>query len=896
MTSSERPLMTDKKEPTGVNKQAPFRLPLFVCIMLLIFSITVVVAVVVGYITLSLSQNNINEITTEVRESIMFRCREQIVGALNETVKALRTTSRSIPLAQFVAAWNATSRWTLPASLDVIGYHYQMANEHDVLENTGLLFRPEPGTVNQSYLAAYPKWGQIYYQDPSTNFVLRGIPVLGQQNNYSLRLDLTNTSVIRTDWIPNDRFPDLKTNGLVRGQPFWAAPIYTPVVRTFLIPLFWPIWPGLPIGQAAATGDYVAAHFAMMSIKSLDNFLKGVEVSANGIVSLVEGRTGLMLASSMPGVAQNGTQNIRYSAVSNPNALIASSASYVAQLFGTNTSRLESIPATAPSTFATSFKGPDGDDVLVNGFWITDTAGLRWLLLLTIPSNDFLAQIRTAFRNAIISAACFVVGSLLLSGVLSYAITAPLVKLSRSMVRATDFDFSELKDGYLHRRSCVTEIGRLEGVFQELLIKFAGAIKQNKNLLVAKGDMWGDAEYDGEGEEQREPGDDEVDGDGKHDAEAERETLSAERSAGLTAFQDRRLRKHPKKFAVDVNHDKFYHVAIATFFTFDWMNLAEKLLPPQANFLLSTTTRGGGGAVVSMKGSIKRKNVIHPVTTPPTTTTTTTTAMTNNNGDLPECCRTGFLWDGTPSGTLTTIGGVETYIAKPEVETDKYVVIWTDVFGHKNPNARLIADSIAKGGLNCIIPDILNGDPIDYDRLESMGHRPKTFMQSVWRQLKFISIVPSFLGWLSRHTDKTTIPILNAVLDDLKNTHKASKIGVLGYCFGGRYAVLHGGDEPRVDCFAGAHPSQVAVPKDIEAIKKPGLFLFAEEDHIMPMREMKIVQEIVARDKKDVIVKIFPRTLHGFAIRGNEGEEETRKARDESLNDTVQFFRKHLLQ
>ncbi|KAI8847394.1 hypothetical protein BC829DRAFT_245608 [Chytridium lagenaria] len=54
--------------------------------------------------------------------------------------------------------------------------------------------------------------------------------------------------------------------------------------------------------------------------------------------------------------------------------------------------------------------------------------------------------------------------------------------LAKTMMQATQFDFSALSDGYLDKRSSVTEIGRVQGVFNEMMIKFAGAIKSNKSL------------------------------------------------------------------------------------------------------------------------------------------------------------------------------------------------------------------------------------------------------------------------------------------------------------------------------------------------------------------------------------------------------------------------------
>ncbi|KAJ3094716.1 hypothetical protein HDU97_007643 [Phlyctochytrium planicorne] len=268
--------------------------------------------------------------------------------------------------------------------------------------------------------------------------------------------------------------------------------------------------------------------------------------------------------------------------------------------------------------------------------------------------------------------------------------------------------------------------------------------------------------------------------------------------------------------------------------------------------------------------------------------------MTNEE-TLPECCRTGFLWNGTPVGETTKIAGVDAYISKPSINTDKWVVIWSDVFGYKMPNVQLIADSIAKAGFNCVVPDLFNNDPLPYTLLEPIGRRTKTIFDRISQTFHTLYVAPTFISWIRRHTDAHTLPIVNAVLEDIKQTQKASKIGVVGYCYGGRSAVLNGNpDEKRVDCFVAVHPSRLAIPKDVEAVGKPGLFICGSEDFAIPPATIEVIKGVAARVEKDISVKVYERMLHGFAVRGNEDEEETRKARDGATNDTVAFLVKHL--
>ncbi|KAJ3184744.1 hypothetical protein HK101_009830 [Irineochytrium annulatum] len=219
----------------------------------------------------------------------------------------------------------------------------------------------------------------------------------------------------------------------------------------------------------------------------------------------------------------------------------------------------------------------------------------------------------------------------------------------------------------------------------------------------------------------------------------------------------------------------------------------------------------------------------------------------------------------------------------------------TDVFGHVLPNLRILADIIAKNGFNCVVPDILNGDPISFKGMEEMMIKPTSVLGHISQFGKQVAIAPGFVGWMLRHPDAATLPSINAVLDDIKTARSASKIGVIGYCFGGRYCVLNGAaTETRVDAFAGCHPSNMTIPKDIEAIGKPGLFCLAEKDWLLSEKDVGRIRKIVEAGNKDVTFKTYAGTHHGFASRGREEDEAVRKARDQCIADVIDFFKSKL--
>ena len=41
------------------------------------------------------------------------------------------------------------------------------------------------------------------------------------------------------------------------------------------------------------------------------------------------------------------------------------------------------------------------------------------------------------------------------------------------------------------------------------------------------------------------------------------------------------------------------------------------------------------------------------------------------------------FWDGTPSGKVVKLGGIESYIAEPKSKTGKAVVLFPDVWGEE---------------------------------------------------------------------------------------------------------------------------------------------------------------------------------------------------------------------
>lgn len=240
-----------------------------------------------------------------------------------------------------------------------------------------------------------------------------------------------------------------------------------------------------------------------------------------------------------------------------------------------------------------------------------------------------------------------------------------------------------------------------------------------------------------------------------------------------------------------------------------------------------------------------------------------------------KCCVEGFYHEGTPSGKTSELYGLETYVAGPESPKDGNVlVILTDVYGIKVNNVLLIADQLAAiSGYKVYVPDFLFGDEVGNDVVMMDG----TF---------------DVAGWLQRHNVEKTHGLVNGFLTSLKSDVKPKKIGVIGYCFGAKYAIKQIDSESGLaDVAAVAHPSFVDI-KEVEAIgKRPLLISAAENDTIFPEELRRQTEDALKKMGANYQLNIFGTVAHGFACRGDLSVPQVRYAQDKTIEDQVSFFK-----
>lgn len=189
-------------------------------------------------------------------------------------------------------------------------------------------------------------------------------------------------------------------------------------------------------------------------------------------------------------------------------------------------------------------------------------------------------------------------------------------------------------------------------------------------------------------------------------------------------------------------------------------------------------------------------------------------------------------------------------------------MIFSDIFGIKLVNNKLIADAFGRAGYYTLIPDLFDGNAIeDFSKWEQ------------WRASLDMGKVVS------------TVAQVAEGLDTLDHEF----VGVVGHCFGAKFAIQQLSEKGKASVAAVAHPSMVEID-EVAQIKRPILISCAENDPVftddLRHKTEDKLKEIGARYQFDK----FSGTDHGFACRGDTSIETVKYAQEKALLDMIYWF------
>ncbi|KAI9203966.1 dienelactone hydrolase [Polychytrium aggregatum] len=268
------------------------------------------------------------------------------------------------------------------------------------------------------------------------------------------------------------------------------------------------------------------------------------------------------------------------------------------------------------------------------------------------------------------------------------------------------------------------------------------------------------------------------------------------------------------------------------------------------------------------------------------------------------CCG-GFIDSGNPAGTTSPIGGIDCYVAPRTATTDSFIestaiVVATDIFGYKLPNSRLIADSFAKDTqFLTVVPDIFEGTEPPPELLQCVetlsGEQPATLFQKAQAIGAILWHAPAFMYFnpISKGVNR-----IRKVIETLRQERGIKRVALIGYCWGGRIAVILSQEPGVADAVCSAHPGGLTFPDDIEKIQAPIHFVLADKDRSVKEEQITIIRDVLGKKNEAGRlahqIDVYPGTTHGFAVRGNENDPKVKAAREKAYKDSLAFFKENL--
>ncbi|KZV76161.1 alpha/beta-hydrolase [Peniophora sp. CONT] len=264
-----------------------------------------------------------------------------------------------------------------------------------------------------------------------------------------------------------------------------------------------------------------------------------------------------------------------------------------------------------------------------------------------------------------------------------------------------------------------------------------------------------------------------------------------------------------------------------------------------------------------------------------------------------ENCFKGYILPGEPSGSI--VDGAYLHAApSPAPGPKRAVVLFTDIFGLDLVNCKVQADALSeKLNMDVWVPDLFDGKPpMKPEELEPL------LPDRAGVQVGLMTYVRVGMYMLPRALSiYSTRPAVGeqrarAFVTKLRKEKGYTKIGTVGYCYGGTVSAFVGKSPELVDSVVIAHAGNIT-EEVAKAIKVPASWACAEEDLAFKPAARSAAEAVFkAREGTKEYVpyefKDWKGCAHGFAIRPNQSLPEVMAGYHGALAQTVEWFEKTL--
>ena len=234
---------------------------------------------------------------------------------------------------------------------------------------------------------------------------------------------------------------------------------------------------------------------------------------------------------------------------------------------------------------------------------------------------------------------------------------------------------------------------------------------------------------------------------------------------------------------------------------------------------------------------------------------------------------------GVPfTGENVTVAGLNAYQSRPLGDSTGGMLLLPSVSGI-SPQLREFADGLAAAGVTALSWDLLRGRPGSDD----------------------LSQLETQLQWVSELNDESSLTEMDQLLDHMFDELGCRQVGVMGWCVGGRFALLLGGRNSRLANVVAYHPTVPDTPAPnhtLDAteftarIAAPAMILYPGADEVVSVESFRRLQAALnSRTTGPSITHVYPGAGHGFTGRAQQGDPVNKAATDLSWPQVIAFIR-----